>query len=186
MPSRASSPAHTGGQPSQDGGDTTAAPRRRKPRGGALHEDRLALLERTLCPTGETVLGLYIYTAGVELLQGLSRSRVYRAIIPYLIGAPAIVCVRPGLSQTELARYLGVERATVGKQVAGCLRRGWIRREVSAHDRRRFSLYITPKGERMLREVAQIIPQHEREYTAMLTAEERETLKRLLRKLVME
>ena len=187
MPRRASTHANGGRQPSQrDTGEPVGPHRRRKPGAAAPPEDRLALLERTLCPTGETVLGLYVYTAGVELLQGLSRNRTYRAIIPYLIGAPAIVSVRPGLSQTELASYLGVERATVGKQVAGCLRHGWIRREVCAHDRRRFSLYITAKGERMLREVAQIIPQHEREYTAMLTPEERETLKRLLRKLVME
>lgn len=81
MPRRLSSPAHGGRQP-QDIGDAVAAHRRRKPRTGALHEDRLALLERTLCPTGEAILGLYIYTAGVELLQGLSRNRTYRAIIP--------------------------------------------------------------------------------------------------------
>lgn len=156
----------------------------RPSRAGAAQEDRLALLEQALCPTGETVLGLYIYTASVQLFQSLNRNHTYRAIVPHLIGAPAIVSVRPGLSQSELGRYLGVERATSGKQVAACLKRGWIRREVSADDKRRYSLYITPKGQRMLGEVAQIIPRHEREHTAILTAEDRQTLKRLLHKLI--
>ncbi|HEX8755815.1 MAG TPA: hypothetical protein VF745_05725 [Steroidobacteraceae bacterium] len=44
-------------------------------------EDRLALLERSLCPTGETVLGLYIYTASVQLLRSLNRNPAYRAIV---------------------------------------------------------------------------------------------------------
>jgi DNA-binding MarR family transcriptional regulator len=63
--------------------------------------------------------------------------------------------------------------------------RGWIRREVSPYDKRRFSLYITLKGERMLREVAQIIPRHERKYTSVLTEQERATLNGLLRKLIL-
>src|SRR5512146_593768 len=152
MARRASRHARGGRQPS---GAHTSLPRGHGPPRAAAREYRLALLERTLCPTGETVLGLYVYTAGVDLLQSLNRNYTYRAIVPHLIGAPAIVSVRPGLSQTELAQYLGVERATSGKQVAACLKRGWIRREVPPHDKRRYSLYITPKGQKMLREVAQ-------------------------------
>lgn len=184
MARRVPSHAQDGPRPSR-ALEHAAAPPPDGPQSGAHEEDRLALLERALCPTGETVLGLYVYTAGNTLLQGLSRNRTYRAIVPHLIGAPAVVSVRPGLSQTELAHFLGAERATIGKQVAACMKQGWIRREVSPHDKRRFSLYLTAKGERMLREVAQIIPRHEREFTAMLSGEERETLKRLLRKLIM-
>lgn len=182
MTRRASGHARDGLQPSED--NMLLTPGRRL-RAGAPKEDRLALLERSLCPTGETVLGLYIYTASVQLLRSLNRNPTYRAIVPHLIGAPAVVSALPGLSQTELGHYLGVERATSGKQVAACIKRGWIRREVSSHDKRRYSLYVTAKGQRMLREVAQIIPRHEREHTAVLTEEDRQTLKRLLRKLIM-
>jgi len=181
MARRALRHARGGRQPSED---HTHPPRGRGARSAAAREDRLTLLERALCPTGETVLGLYIYTASLRLLQSLNRNHAYRAIVPHLIGAPAIVSVRPGISQTELGHYLGHERATSGKQVAACLKRGWLRREVSAHDKRRYSLHITAKGQRMLQEVAQIIPRHEGEYTAVLTEEDRQTLKRLLHKLI--
>ncbi len=150
----------------------------------SAYADRLALLERAFSPSGEPVIGFYVYSAASILIRGLTRDRRYRSIVPHLIGTPAILSARPGISQTELGEYLGLERATAGKQVAVCLQRGWIRREVSHQDRRRFALYITPKGERMLRDVATIIPQHEREYTAALTADERRTLRRLLQKLI--
>lgn len=157
--------------------------------GDALAKSRpraegLQLLESVLSPEGETVLGLYVYSAGTQLEHEVRQHSTYRAIVPYLIGTPAIVSARPGISQTELAQYLGCERATAGKQVAACMKRGWIRREDSPQDKRKFSLYITPKGAQMLRNVVRIIPQHEREYTSVLTANERETLKRLLLKLL--
>lgn len=154
--------------------------------GGAGHAygDGLALLERAFNPSGEPVIGFYVYSASAALIRGLNRSKTYRAIVPNLIGTPAILLARPGISQTELGAYLGCERATAGKQVAVCLKRGWIRRVTAHQDRRRFALYITPKGERMLREVATIIPRHEREYTAALSADERRTLRRLLQKLI--
>lgn len=182
MTRRASGHARGGRQPSEDNVLLTHG---RRPKTGAPREDRLALLERSLCPTGETVLGLYIYTASVQLLRSLNRSPAYRAIVPHLIGAPAVVSALPGISQTELGHYLGIERATSGKQVAACIKRGWIRRELSSHDQRRYSLYVTAKGQQMLHEVARIIPRHEREHTAILTEEDRQMLKRLLRKLIM-
>lgn len=144
----------------------------------------LKLLESVLSPSGATVLALYVYTAGVQAEVHVKRHDLYRTIVPHLIGTPAIVSALPGISQAQLAQYLGCERATAGIQVVACLKRGWIRREDSPHDRRKFSLYVTPKGERMLREVVRIIPQHERDYTAPLTQAERETLKRLLLKLI--
>lgn len=147
-------------------------------------EEGLRIRESVLSPSGATVLGLYVYTAGVQAENEVKRSPVFRAIVPHLIGTPAIISARPGISQTQLAQYLGCERATAGKQVAECLRRGWIRRVISPDDKRKFSLYITPKGTDMLRNVVRVIPQHEREYTAPLTADERETLKRLLLKLI--
>lgn len=147
-------------------------------------EEGLVLLERAFSPSGDPVVGFFVYVAETTLMRSLKRRKLYHAIVPSLIGTPAILSARPGISQTELAAYLGIERATAGKQVAACLKRGWIRREVSAHDRRRFSLFITERGEQMLRRVASIIPQHENEFASALTPEERQTLKALMRKLI--
>lgn len=149
-----------------------------------MQEQGLALLERAYSPSGAPVLGLFVYVAETTLMRSLKRRKTYQAIVPSLIGTPAILFARPGISQTELAGYLGIERASAGKQVAACIERGWIRREVSGRDKRRFSLFITARGERMLQKIISIIPQHESEFASDLTAAERETLRTLLRKLI--
>lgn len=130
------------------------------------------------------VLALYIYSASIALQHSQTVRSEYRKIRSHVIGTPAIVSAMPGISQTELAELLACERATAGLQVAECVRLGWIRRILSAADKRRYELHITPKGERMLVEVGQIITQHEAEFLAPLSREERKTLRDLLAKLI--
>ena len=79
---------------------------------------------------------------------------------------------------------LGCERATAGLQVTECVKLGWIKRVVSPKDKRRYELHITPKGEHMLAEVRQIIAQHEADFLAPLSQDERESLRELLAKLI--
>jgi DNA-binding MarR family transcriptional regulator len=96
----------------------------------------------------------------------------------------ALVEAHPGISQIELAKLIRLERATIGDRVARCIGAGLIRRDDSAHDRRKYALYPTARGSRILEHLRESIPAHEQEFTAGLTAEERLTLVRLLDKLV--
>jgi len=152
----------------------------------ALREEGLSFLERSFDPSGSPVIGLFLYSACMKLLRSLREREQYRVIVPGNIGTPAILQARPGISQIELAAYLGVERATAGKYVANCMKRGLVRRVVSTHDRRRFSLFVTPKGVELVKRVSAAIPRHEDEFTSALTPAERETLRTLLRKLLID
>ncbi len=144
----------------------------------------LTTIENALGTNGSRVLGLYIYSAGFWLKHSQTERAEYRKIKSHVIGTPAIVSAMPGISQTELAQLLGCERATAGLQVAECVKLGWIKRVVSPNDKRRYELQITPKGERWLAEVRQVIAKHEAEFLAPLSQEERETLRELLAKLI--
>jgi DNA-binding MarR family transcriptional regulator len=144
----------------------------------------LTTIEKALGTCGSMVLGLYIYSATIALKHSQTLRPEYRKIKSHVIGTPAIVSLMPGISQTELAQLLACERATAGLQVAECVRLGWIKRVVSAQDKRRYELQITPKGERMLVEVRQIIGRHEAEFLAPLSMEERKILRELLAKLI--
>ncbi|MEY4761748.1 MAG: hypothetical protein RLZZ200_1604, partial [Pseudomonadota bacterium] len=64
------------------------------------------------------------------------------------------------------------------------MRVGWVRREVSVEDRRRFALYITESGKRMLESARKLIEQHEADLAAPLSAAERIELARLLKKII--
>ena len=102
----------------------------------------------------------------------------------HLIGTPALLAKDPGLSEAELASFLGTGRSTAGLQVEQCLERGFVRRTRSHRDRRRYELRITEKGLRLLAEARRAIPEHEDLFAGALTARERATLRRLLMKLI--
>lgn len=144
----------------------------------------VAAIESVLGSNSQPVLGLYLHTVHNHLLKGLSRDPRYKKILPHLIGTPALLAKYPGLSQIELAALLGTERATAGLQVTQCIEKGWVRRVDSSHDGRRYELYITKKGLRMLEAARSVIPAHEQEFAAALSTTERQTLRRLLSKLI--
>lgn len=150
---------------------------------GRLHASGVSTIESVLGSKGP-VLGLYLHTVHILLLKSLSRNPRFRSIKPHLIGTPALLAKHPGLSQIELAALLGTERATAGLQVARCIASGYVRRAHSPSDRRRYELYVTKKGLRLLADARKVIPEHEDMFANTLSASERETLRQLLMKLI--
>jgi DNA-binding MarR family transcriptional regulator len=142
------------------------------------------LIERTISPSAAPVIGLYLYMACGWLARSMGHGSRFAAIRPASIGVPALLKAHPGLSQTELADLMGIERMTAGVQVARCIRAGLARRQRSADDRRKYRLYVTAKGEANLRRIAGLIPLHEKFLFGRLSRAERASLHRLLRKLI--
>ena len=150
----------------------------------ATHIDGVDLIQSVLSPSGAPVLGLYIHTAAGYLSRSIAATKGFKRVQPHLLGTPAILSVRPGISQTELARYLGGGRAKAGLQVAKCIRLGWVRRVVSTADRRKYTLHMTARGNQVLSDIVGTIELHETLFAARLTTHERVTLKNLLSKLM--
>ena len=148
-----------------------------------LHAQGVATIESALS-SGDPVLGLYLHTVHILLLKTLTRNPRFKSIMPHLIGTPSLLSKHPGLSQVELASLLGTERATAGLQVAQCIKKGFVRRSVANNDRRQYELYITPAGLRLLENARRVIPEHEDQFAAPLSKEERATLRGLLMKLI--
>jgi DNA-binding MarR family transcriptional regulator len=149
-----------------------------------LHSQGVQTIESVLGKGSGPVLGLYLHTVHILLIKSLGRNPRFRSIMPHLIGTPAILSKFPGLSQIELAALLGTERATAGLQVAQCLKHGFVRRVASRTDRRRYELFVTPKGLKLLEDARDVIPEHEDMFAVGLTSSERSTLRRLLLRLI--
>jgi len=166
---------------------TTPAPNHLRKQPGAsqrIHSQGVEAIEAALSPTGKPVIGLYLHTVHILLLRSLTRSTRFRAIMPHLMGTPALLARFPGMSQIELAALLGTERATAGVQVEQCIAKGFVRRVVSNRDRRRYELFITPKGLKFLKAAERAVLAHEQEFTRALSAAECLTLRQLLAKLI--
>lgn len=144
------------------------------------------LIENAISPDRKPVIGLYLFMVYGRLVRSMGRSTRFAAINPVAIGVPALLKAHPGISQTELAELLGVERATAGEQVAQCIRAGFVTRKRSNEDRRKYALYVTAKGQANLHHIARLIPLHEQSLFGRLTARERTSLYRTLAKLVDE
>ncbi len=56
---------------------------------------------------------------------------------------------KPGLSQTELAELMEVEKATAGRMIDRLVANGWVERRVQHDDRRVKRVYLTPEAERV-------------------------------------
>lgn len=80
----------------------------------------------------------------------------------------------PGATQSELAAILEVERATLGRLLDRLERKGWVRREDDARDRRAWRLYLTPAAEPAMRGLRQHAKKLRSDALAGLSAKERE------------
>lgn len=89
----------------------------------------------------------------------------------------------PGINQTDLSRGVGVDKSTLTPALDQLEKKGLILRQRTAADRRTYSLSLSPTGEQLLTELMAKVEQHERNIVTGLTASERVTLNRLLKKM---
>lgn len=96
--------------------------------------------------------------------------------------ALSIIVGEPGLTQTQLADALQIERSnlvTIIDELAG---RELIIRAPVAQDRRRHALMPTAKGKALAASARKSVLEHEKRLFACLTADERSALQGILRK----
>jgi MarR family transcriptional regulator, lower aerobic nicotinate degradation pathway regulator len=99
-------------------------------------------------------------------------------------GMMFILRARPGLDQIGLAKLLGLDRSTTGLVVAKLETEGLVIRTPAKVDRRRKELTLTPKGEALMRDLAEPARQAHGRVLAPFTREEREQFLELLTKFV--
>jgi MarR family transcriptional regulator, organic hydroperoxide resistance regulator len=90
----------------------------------------------------------------------------------------------PGLSLRGLAARLRIDEPTASRMVAALVRQGLIRMEESPADRRRRHLALTREGESVAKRVRPIAEEVRRAAEAGMSAEEKDTLRRLLQRVM--
>lgn len=93
-----------------------------------------------------------------------------------------LVSANPGVSQIDLARSIGSDRATMMALVNRLELRRLVERTLSETDRRKQELRLTVEGAATLKRAAGVIAKHEKSAFAGLSADETATLVRLLKK----
>lgn len=96
--------------------------------------------------------------------------------------ALSAISLRPGVDQATLAGLIAYDRATITGVIDRLEAKGYVRRQVSARDRRLKEMYLTDAGRDVIAETIPTVRTLQNEILQGLTEEERETFVALARK----
>jgi len=105
-------------------------------------------------------------------------------VTPVQYSALVAVENHPGIDQTALCNIIAFDRSTIGDVVGRLQRKRLIRRLDSRIDRRTKSLFITPAGRRLLRQIEPAVQSTQRLILAPLKPGERSAFMHMLKHLV--
>ena len=126
---------------------------------------------------------------GTEIAKIAREERRFlaRALKGYGVGVSSFDLIHqvrkhPGLSQTELASRLAMDKAAVARAVASLVRKGFLRKERREGDSRSFALFPTAKAEELKLDKKKLEKAYIRFCLEALDEKEKETFLSLLKK----
>lgn len=91
---------------------------------------------------------------------------------------------KPPTPPSHLAAEMGMSRGAITKLADRLIGKSLVLRQASAHDGRAQTLALSPQGVALVPELAALADRNDREFFGRLSAEERDTLERLLKRMV--
>jgi DNA-binding MarR family transcriptional regulator len=92
-----------------------------------------------------------------------------------------VIAANPGLSQSDLADRLGIERARLVRVLDKLEKRGLTQRLASPTDRRSHALRLTREGQKLLKRATILAAAHEAKLIEKLGPEQRKSMLELLK-----
>ena len=126
-------------------------------------------------------LGYFIRRLQVWVFQDFMRALAADGVRPAQYSVLAVIDANPGLPQSEIADFLGIERARFVRLLDRLDKRGYTERRPSPHDRRSHAVHLTRDGQRALRRIKAAAFRHEAKLIERLGAEKHKLLLELLR-----
>ncbi|NVJ93693.1 MAG: MarR family transcriptional regulator [Methylocystaceae bacterium] len=125
----------------------------------------------------------HLRRAQVSSFNNFTAAMSETQITPGQFGVITLISSNQGLSQSAVARALGVERSTMVAVIDGLEERGLVVRKPSLTDRRSNALELSEKGKQVYEQALELAHQADQKTTSALSAEETIQLVTLLRKL---
>lgn len=120
--------------------------------------------------------GYFIRRLQVWVFQDFIRTLAPIDIRPAQYSVLIVIAANPGLSQSDLADTLGIERARLVRLLDRLERRGLTQRLASRTDRRSHALQLTPEGRKTLKRAKSLAALHEARLAERLGTEQRRSL----------
>ncbi len=146
-------------------------------------EDQRTYVERVNTRYLETLMGYNARRAALTIIgEFLERMAVF-GLRPVDFSVLSLITHNPGITSRQLCAELGILAPNLVGMVNALEKRDLIERHPHPHDRRATGLYLTDTGQALMRKAEKVASQLELDVTHKLTADERKTLIRLLKKI---
>jgi len=129
------------------------------------------------------LLGYQLRRAQITAFQHFAATVGLAGVTPGWFGLMVIVAKNEGLSQTRLARALGVDGSTMVAMIDRLEENGCLRRHRSEIDRRSHALYLTEEGTGLLGRLTPMVEAHEADLAQGFSASDKQALLSLLAKI---
>ena len=129
------------------------------------------------------LVGYHLRRAQTVVFDDFMHSLAEDHITPGQFGVLVLIEANPGISQSALARALGIERSTMVAVLDELERRGLAERRPAEHDRRSHALKLSAEGSALLAAVKPKVRRHERRVAGDLDRGEAKSLMSLLRRI---
>jgi DNA-binding MarR family transcriptional regulator len=126
-------------------------------------------------------LGYFIRRLQVWVFQDFIRTLAPIDIRPAQYSVLVVIAANPGLSQSDLADTLGIERARLVRLLDKLEKRGLTRRLNSRIDRRSHALRLTPAGRKTLQRAKALAALHEARLVERLGTDARRSMIEVMR-----
>ncbi len=126
-------------------------------------------------------LGYFVRRMQVSIFQDFIRRLARIDVSPAQFSVLVVISANPGLSQSELASALGIERARLVRMLHRLELRNLTVRLPSSADGRRHALELTREGEKLLAKAKVLADEHESCLREQLGAERHQTLLAILK-----
>jgi DNA-binding MarR family transcriptional regulator len=134
-------------------------------------------------PVIERFIGYNLKRAYIIMQTDFRRALGEDGLGPRVFSALSLVVQFPNVTQSELARMLGIERSGLVAIVDELEERGFLKRSAVAGDRRVQALTSTDEGKAVFEEAFASVSAHEDKLLEDFSSEEREMLVKLLQKI---
>lgn len=127
-----------------------------------------------------SLLGYHLRRAQIEVFNDFVKTVAAMQITPGQFGVIVLIGSNPGLTQSALARAVGIERSTMVAVIDALESRGLVVRRPSPSDRRSNALVLSDAGKELADRLKPIVQTHDARVVGALSEAEKEQLIDLL------
>jgi len=129
------------------------------------------------------LLGFHLRRAQIAVFSQFGRAIARDRVTPGQFGVLILIGANDGLTQSALAKAVGVERSTMVATIDTLEERGLVQRRPSPVDRRSYALALTTEGRSLLTRLKRKVREQEKRILRDFTDSDRDVLLRFLERI---